>query len=83
MEKKGGVFKTPGQLEGFQAAVEFCDFQDMRFNEYPFTCSNGREGENNIQLTLDCAFGTESLLLKFPFYKVAHGKRYCSDHSPC
>lgn len=54
----------------------------MDFQGYPFTWSNGREGEANIQLRLDHALGTESLLLQFPFYKVLHGARGRSDHSP-
>lgn len=43
---------------------------------------NGREGDANIQLRLDRALGTESLLLLFPFYRVIHAKRYNSDNFP-
>lgn len=56
-------------------------FQDLGFDGYPFTWSNGREGDANVQLQLDCAFATKSFLLKFPYYHVLHGNRFGSDHS--
>lgn len=82
MKKKGGNLKTSNQLQGFCDAVDFCAFQDMGFEGYPFTWSNGRDNEANIQLRLDRSFATESLLLQFPFYKVIHARRYNSDHCP-
>lgn len=54
----------------------------MGFEGYPFTWSNGREEEANVQLRLDRDFGTEPLLLKFPYFKVTHSSRHGSDHSP-
>lgn len=54
----------------------------MGFEGYPFTWSNRREGDANIQLRLDRAFGSEELCLKFPYYKVVHGSRYGSNHTP-
>lgn len=70
------------QLQAFQDVVNLCDFQDLGFEGYPFTWSNGREGDANVQLRLDRAFATESLLLKFPYFKVVHGNRYGSNHYP-
>lgn len=69
------------QLEGFRDVVEYCNFQDLGFQGYLFTWSNGHEGDANIQLRLDWALGIESLLLQFPYYKVVHGARSGSDHS--
>lgn len=57
-EKKGGVPKSLNQLQVFHDAVNECFFQDMGFEGYPFTWSNGREGEANVQLRLDRAFST-------------------------
>lgn len=82
IQKKGGALKSAGQLQGFRDAIDYYAFQDMGFEGYPFTWSDGHEGENNIQLRIDHAFGTESFLLKFQYYKVVHGKRFFSDHWP-
>lgn len=81
-EKKGGLPKTLSQLQAFQDVVDCCNLQDMGFEGYPFTWSNGREGGANVQLKLDSAFSTESLLLKFPFFKLIHGCRNGSDQFP-
>lgn len=62
MEKKGGVPKSPKQLQIFREAVDFCKFQDMGFEGYPFTWSNGREGDANIQLLLDRLLGQRSCI---------------------
>lgn len=62
LEKKGGLNKTCQQLQGFRNAVEICGFQDPGFDGYSFTWSNGRFGDDNIQLRLDSAFATDGFL---------------------
>lgn len=54
----------------------------MGFQGYPFTWSNGREGDANVQLRLDRALSTKYLLLHFPYSNVSHGVRSGYDHSP-
>lgn len=82
MKKKDRNSKSLSQLQAFQAVMDFYQFQDLGFEGYPYTSSNGREEDANIQLRLDRALGTEMLVSKFPFYKVIHGNTYGFDHSP-
>ncbi|KAF7838984.1 ribonuclease H [Senna tora] len=79
-EKKGGLLKNQNYLEAFRSVVDVCQFVDLGFKGYPFTWSNGRCEEDNVQERLDRVFATESWLLLFPYVAVEHLQRYTSDH---
>ncbi|KAF7835207.1 Exo_endo_phos domain-containing protein [Senna tora] len=60
------------------------DFNEILYNTenkgYPFTWSNGRCEEDNVQERLDRVFAIESWLLLFPYVAVEHLQCYTSDH---
>lgn len=80
-EKKGGNIRSQNQLRIGRQTITNCGLQDMGFEGYPFTWTNGRDGENNIQCRLDRAMGTEAFLNRFSPTKVVHLSRYKSDHA--
>lgn len=61
--------------------MELCGFIDLGFEGYPFTWSNGRKGEDNIQCCLDRALATNQFVNKFSPIKVLHLSCFGSDHA--
>lgn len=59
-----------------------CGLQDLGFSGHPFTWSNGRQGEDQIQCRLDRAMVNESFISRFSPIKVSHPPWFGSDHSP-
>ncbi|KAK2422548.1 hypothetical protein QL285_033075 [Trifolium repens] len=80
-DKKGGNSRTLSQLNLGRQTIEDCGLVDMGFEGYPFTWTNGREGEENIQCRLDRALATQSFMNRFSPTRVIHLPRYGSDHA--
>lgn len=80
-EKQGGNFRSQNQLKIGRQTISDCGLHDLGFEGYPFTWTNGREGEDNIQCRLDRAMGSEALMNRFSPIKVVHLSRYKSDHA--
>ncbi|KAF7825238.1 ribonuclease H [Senna tora] len=79
-EKKGGAPKNFRCMMEFREALDICGLQDIGFTGYPYTWSNGRCGEDNIQERLDQACASEEWLSLFPFVSVEHNTRSFSYH---
>lgn len=81
-EKIGGNPKPQRELDGFREAVRVCDFREVRFEGHPFTWTNNRADDDNIQERLDRVLVTESWFDMFPCSMVEHLPRRRSDHAP-
>ncbi|CAI8612048.1 unnamed protein product [Vicia faba] len=55
--------------------------QDHGFEGYPFTWTNGRRNEDNIQGWLDKSLAKESFFNRFSPIRVSHLARYGCDHA--
>jgi hypothetical protein len=80
-DKQGGISRSQGQLALGRQTVDACHLIDLGFEGYPFTWSNGREEEENIQCRLDRALGTEEFINRFSPIKIVHLPRFGSDHA--
>jgi hypothetical protein len=80
-EKVGGTVRSQTQMGIGRRVVEACGLQDMGFDGYPYTWTNGRQESENIQCRLDRALATEDFLNRFSPFKVVHLQRYGSDHA--
>ncbi|KAL8489658.1 hypothetical protein ACS0TY_025528 [Phlomoides rotata] len=69
-------------MEDFRLTVTDLNLQDLGFNGNKFTWTNGRAGEDNIQVRLDRAMANSSWRLRFSEANVLHLPRYKSDHNP-
>lgn len=78
-EKQVGICRTVIQLNLGRQVMAECGLQDIDFDAYPFTWTNGRQGQNNIQCRIDRAFATESCSSRFSPIKVSHLSRFGSD----
>ena len=81
-EKKGGVSRPQGQMDSFKNAVNHYGLYHFHFTGYPFTWSNGREGDKNIQCRLDKFFGNIQCTQTWSRIKVSHLQSSYSDHLP-
>lgn len=81
-EKKGGADKKSSSIQMFRDTINNCNLQDLGFTGYPFTWSNGREGEENIQERLDRFLATKNWKNLYPCVKITHEARMFSDHNP-
>ncbi|MCI11577.1 hypothetical protein A2U01_0032678, partial [Trifolium medium] len=80
-DKSGGNPRTTSQLAIGRGVMSDCGLAEFGFEGYPFTWSNGREGEDNVQCRLDRAMGTEDFANRFSPIRVLHLPRYGSDHA--
>lgn len=80
-EKNGGNTKSYSQLFLGRQTLSDTNLVDLGYEGYPFTWSNGRKGEDNIQAKLDRALGNSSFLNRFSHIKVTHLPRFRSDHA--
>lgn len=69
------------QLNLGRECMEHCSLMEMSFLGYPFTWSNGRQGEDNIQCRLDRVCGNDEFMSRFSPIQVTHLPRFGSDHA--
>ena len=81
-EKMGGNTRNPNQLMLGRNTLDNCRLIDLGFEGHPFTWTNKRELEENIQCRLDRAVATEEFISRFSPIRVLHLPRYGSDHAP-
>lgn len=80
-EKIGGNARSNSQVTYGRESTRNCALNDLGFEGYPFTWSNGRKGVENIQGRLDRALGNEEFQNRFnPIISVQHLAKYGSDH---
>ncbi|MCI22919.1 hypothetical protein A2U01_0044097, partial [Trifolium medium] len=61
--------------------MEYCGLTDLGFIGHPFTWTNGREGDENIQCRLDRAMATEGFINRYTPINVNHLGRFRPDHA--
>lgn len=79
--KKGEVPRSAAQLNWGRNTVEECELIDMGFEGYPFTWSNERVGEENIQYRIDRSWAYSTFMDIFTPMRVRHLLRRTSDHA--
>ncbi|KAI5439210.1 hypothetical protein KIW84_024843 [Lathyrus oleraceus] len=80
-EKQGGNCRTFGQFNWGRQIVIECGLQDLGFDGYPCTLTNGRHGSNDIQCRLDRVFVNDRCVSIFRPIKVAHLSPFGYDHA--
>ncbi|XP_058758387.1 uncharacterized protein LOC131631620 [Vicia villosa] len=80
-EKAGGNPRSSAQLSMGRQTMDICGLSDLGFQGHPYTWTNGRQGDNNIQCRLDRAIASQSFLNRFSPHKVSHLPRFGSDHA--
>ncbi|KAK6149686.1 hypothetical protein DH2020_017211 [Rehmannia glutinosa] len=81
-EKVGGRLKEDSKLKAFQDVLSECNLDDLGFEGYNFTWTNGQEGDKNIQERLDRCVANMEWVSLYPAYKIEHHARILSDHCP-
>lgn len=61
-EQFGENEREAWQIAGFQEVVVDCGFFDLGFSGLPFTWDNRQEGNNNVKVRLDRAFGDHKFM---------------------
>lgn len=77
----GGDNRSDSQLSLGRQCFTDCNLLDLNFAGYPFTWSNGRQGEENIQCGLDRACSNSKFQARFFPIQVTHLPRFGSDHA--
>ncbi|XP_074282979.1 uncharacterized protein LOC141607521 [Silene latifolia] len=80
-EMRGGE-RAQWKMNNFRDAVNECGFRDLPSEGYAFTFDNGQSGENNRQSRIDRAMATGEWFDLFPYGRLFHLDRECSDHAP-
>lgn len=81
-EKKGGNAKSKICMNLFRDALRWCNLQDLGYEGFQYTWSNGRKNLDNVMERLDRALSNEEWKTLFSYYKVRHLPRIKSDHAP-
>ncbi|CAM8900258.1 unnamed protein product [Rhodiola kirilowii] len=79
-EARGGRMRNQWQIHNFRRVVEDCHLIDLGFVGYPYTFSNRRKGEEEVQARLDRVLADEAWKRKFPKATVSHLHLHASDH---
>ncbi|XP_058746204.1 uncharacterized protein LOC131619080 [Vicia villosa] len=61
--------------------LDICGLMDLGYQGHPFTRTNGRKGNNNIQCRLDRALASQNFLNRFSPTKVLHLPRFGLDRA--
>uniref|UniRef100_A0ACD5ZUT1 Uncharacterized protein n=1 Tax=Avena sativa TaxID=4498 RepID=A0ACD5ZUT1_AVESA len=72
--------RTKLQMIKFRECLDDCDLQDLGFIGYPYTWSNGREGDAKVHVRLDKAYASAGLMDLFLHAVVYHIMTEESDH---
>lgn len=67
---------------GFQKWIDDMGLIDMVFSGYPYTWSNKRAGQANIQIQLDRGLINADWRTLFPKASITHLTSLASDHTP-
>lgn len=67
-------------MEALQQVAEDCNFVDLGFNGLPYTWDNRQEGERNVKVRLDRAFGDHKFMEVLLDTSVRHAPMAGSDH---
>lgn len=78
----GGNLRSWEDMRKFQDTMIDCSLGDLGWNGYPYTWTNGRLGEHNIQERIDRFLANEEWRNSYPHSKVQHLPRIQSDHAP-
>ncbi|KAK9670069.1 hypothetical protein RND81_13G174700 [Saponaria officinalis] len=81
-EKQGGNNKSQREIDAFRDVVEFCGFREITYIGHPFTWSNGRGGDENVQERLDRAMATDEWIDMYSSSSIHHLPKRKSDHLP-
>ena len=76
-EKKGGLLKPQAAIDKFRKAVNECNFRDLGYTGYPYTWSNNRSGEENVQERLDRFLANDSWFAIFPWCRIHYLLKRC------
>jgi hypothetical protein len=79
-EQLGGNERSEARMMKFRDCLADCRLMDLGYKGYPFTWSNRRTGEANVQARLDRATGSAELLQLFPCTTVQHIPTEETDH---
>ena len=52
-EKSGGLPRPQRQMDELREAIDYCGLQDLGFSGHPYTWSNNRREDQNVQCRLD------------------------------
>lgn len=80
-EKQGGICRTASQLAEGRNMLVMCDLTNLGFEGYPFTWTNGRRKDENVQCRLDRCLAKEEFINRFSSIRVYHLGRFGSDHA--
>ncbi|KAK6119808.1 hypothetical protein DH2020_046433 [Rehmannia glutinosa] len=81
-EKIGGRLRSDAKMEDFHNAIREANLDDLGYEGYSFTWTNGQTGADNIQERLDRCLGTLEWVQLYPEYHIKHLPCISSDHCP-
>uniref|UniRef100_A0A803M8Y9 Endonuclease/exonuclease/phosphatase domain-containing protein n=1 Tax=Chenopodium quinoa TaxID=63459 RepID=A0A803M8Y9_CHEQI len=81
-EKQGGNDFRLDEADIFRGAVASCELEDLGFIGHPFTWTNNRGGDHNLQERLDRYLANKEWRELFPVSFVSHLSKRKSDHLP-
>ncbi|KAL9672118.1 hypothetical protein QQ045_028366 [Rhodiola kirilowii] len=70
------------QMKNFRDCLDDCELSDIGFKGRPFTYSNRRKGENELNAHLDTVVANDRWRTSYPQAVVKHGFAHSSYHSP-
>ncbi|KAL9669517.1 hypothetical protein QQ045_007064 [Rhodiola kirilowii] len=79
-EVRGERARHNWQIANFKRVVEDCGLSDLGFTGYPFTYSNHRQGDVEVQARLDRVLADDDWRNCFYRATVAHVHLHISDH---
>lgn len=78
--KQWGLVRSNSQVNWGRQALELCGLEDLGFEGYPFTWSNGIREDNNIRCRLDITLAYVVGFNRFYPIQVTYLPRFGLDH---